>query len=446
MVTTLQNLALDRWVEAPGGFVDIPSAVDGKAVARASSAGLDFGAMVRHAREVGGPALRKLTFHQRADLLRKLAVWLGERKELLYKLAGDTGANKRDNAIDIEGGLGTLAAYASRGRRDLPDGKFVVEGEVEGLSKGGSFVGQHILSPLHGVAVHINAFIFACWGLLEKFAPAFLAGVPVIAKPATATAYVTEALVRLMHESGLLPAGSLQLICGATGDLLDHLGGQDVISFTGSLETSEKLHAHPNIARHAIRFIAERDSLNAAILGPDVTPEQPEFALFVREVVREMTAKTGQKCTAIRRIFVPRAQEAAVVAALKASLAEVKLGDPRSDDKAMGPLVHQHGRLIYCVDHVYGADRHRTWSARTASRCRTRPGAVCGDRVLCRRGDFPAFCRQTMAVIRQHRREFLRHLPVPLCFHPVGAIPSAQHRIACDRQRRRGGVIEEYSG
>ncbi|MBN9005104.1 MAG: phenylacetic acid degradation bifunctional protein PaaZ [Rhizobiales bacterium] len=344
MVATLQSLALDRWVEAPGGFVDIPSAVDGKAVARASSAGLDFGAMVRHARDVGGPALRKLTFHQRADLLRKLAAWLGERKELLYKLAGDTGANKRDNAIDIEGGLGTLAAYASRGRRDLPDAKFVVEGEVEGLSKGGSFVGQHILSPLHGVAIHINAFNFPCWGLLEKFAPAFLAGVPVIAKPATATAYVTEALVRLMHESGLLPAGSLQLICGSTGDLLDYLGGQDVISFTGSLETSEKLHAHPNIAKHAIRFVAERDSLNAAILGPDVTPEQPEFALFVREIVREMTAKTGQKCTAIRRIFVPRARETAVVAALKTGLAEVKLGDPRSNDKAMGPLVSRAQR------------------------------------------------------------------------------------------------------
>lgn len=344
MVATLQNLALDRWVEAPGGFVDIPSAVDGKAVARASSAGLDFSAMVRHARDVGGPALRKLTFHQRADLLRKLAAWLGERKELLYKLAGDTGANKRDNAIDIEGGLGTLAAYASRGRRDLPDAKFVVEGEVEGLSKGGSFVGQHILSPLHGVAIHINAFNFPCWGLLEKFAPAFLAGVPVIAKPATATAYVTEAQVRLMHESGLLPAGSLQLICGSTGDLLDHLGGQDVISFTGSLETSEKLHAHPNIAKHAIRFVVERDSLNAAILGPDVTPEQPEFALFVREIVREMTAKTGQKCTAIRRIFVPRAQEIAVVAALKTGLAEVKLGDPRVNDKAMGPLVSRAQR------------------------------------------------------------------------------------------------------
>jgi len=344
MVTTLHNLALDRWVEAPNGFVDIPSAVDGKIVARASSAGLDFAAMVRHARGTGGPALRKLTFHQRADLLRKIAASIGECKELLYTLAGDTGATRRDNAIDIEGGLGTLSAYASRGRRDLPDAKFAVEGEVEGLSKGGSFVGQHILSPLHGVAIHINAFNFPVWGLLEKFAPAFLAGVPVIAKPATATAYVTEALVRLMHESGLLPAGSLQLICGSTGDLLEHLGGQDVISFTGSLETSEKLHAHPNIARHAIRFVAERDSLNAAILGPDVTPEQPEFALFIREVVREMTAKTGQKCTAIRRVVVPRAQEAAVVAALKTSLAEVRLGDPRSSDKAMGPLVSRAQR------------------------------------------------------------------------------------------------------
>src|SRR4051812_2137563 len=255
MAITLQSFALDRWIEPATGLVDIPSAVDGHTVARASSAGLDFAAMVRHAREVGGEGLRKLSFHQRADRLRALAAYLGERKEPLYKLAGDTGANGRDNAIDIEGGIGTLSAYASRGRRDLPDAKFVVEGDVETLSKGGSFVGQHILSPLHGVAVHINAFNFPCWGLLEKFAPAFLAGVPVICKPATATAYVTEALVRLMHESAILPEGSLQLICGGIGDLLDHLGGQDVISFTGSIETSETLRAHPNIAKHSIRFI-----------------------------------------------------------------------------------------------------------------------------------------------------------------------------------------------
>jgi oxepin-CoA hydrolase/3-oxo-5,6-dehydrosuberyl-CoA semialdehyde dehydrogenase len=344
MTITLQSLALDRWVEPVGRFVDIPSAVDGSIVARASSAGLDFAAMARHGREVGGPALRQLTFHRRADMLRALAAYLTERKEPLYRLAGDTGANRRDNMIDIDGGIGTLSAYASRGRRDLLDRKFIVEGDVEGLSKSGGFVAQHILSPLHGVAVHINAFNFPCWGLLEKLAPALLAGVPVIAKPATATAYVTEALVRLIHESGILPVGSLQLICGATGDLLDHLGGQDVISFTGSIETSDRLRRHPNIARHSIRFVAERDSLNAAILGPDVTPAEPEFDLFVREVIREMTVKTGQKCTAIRRILVPRAQQEAVIAALQAGLAQIKLGDPRSEDKAMGPLVSKAQR------------------------------------------------------------------------------------------------------
>ena len=344
MATTLQSMALDRWVEPVGSLTEIASAVDGRIVARISSAGLDFAAMTKYAREVGGSSLRELSFHQRADRLRALAPYLSERKESLYRLAGDTGANRRDNAIDIEGGIGTLSAYASRGRRDLPDAKFVVEGDVESLSKGASFVGQHILSPLHGVAVHINAFNFPCWGLLEKFAPAFLAGVPVICKPASATAYVTEALVRLMHESAILPPGSLQLICGGTGDLFDHLGGQDVISFTGSIETSERLRAHPNIAKHSIRFVAERDSLNAAMLGPDVTPEQPEFELFVREVVREMTAKAGQKCTAIRRILVPRAQEAGVIAALRSSLAQIRLGDPRSDDKAMGPLVSRAQR------------------------------------------------------------------------------------------------------
>ncbi|MBB1090611.1 phenylacetic acid degradation bifunctional protein PaaZ [Rhodopseudomonas palustris] len=344
MTTTLQSLALDRWTTPETGLVDIPSAVDGRVVARASSAGLDFAAMVRHARDLGGPALRKMSFHRRADMLKALGAYLGERKETLYALAADTGANRRDNAIDIDGGLVTLAAYASRGRRELPDARFVTEGEVESLSKRGSFVGQHILSPLHGVAIHINAFNFPCWGLLEKLAPALLAGVPVIAKPATATAYVTEALVKLIHQSGLLPAGALQLVCGGLGDLFDHLGGQDVIAFTGSIETSEKLRAHPSIALHSIRFIAERDSLNAAILGSDITPADPEFDLFIREVVREMTAKAGQKCTAIRRVLAPRAQEAAVIEALKAKLAEVRLGDPRHDDKAMGPLVSRDQR------------------------------------------------------------------------------------------------------
>lgn len=344
MTAILQSLACDRWEMPATGLVDIPSAIDGRVVARASSAGLDFAAIVRHARQIGGPKLRAMNFHQRADMLKAVGTYLGERKEQLFALAADTGANRRDNAIDIDGGLVTLAAFASRGRRELPDASFITEGEVEALSKRGSFVGQHILSPLHGVAVHINAFNFPCWGLLEKLAPALLAGVPVIAKPATATAYVAEALVKLIDESKLLPQGALQLVCGSLGDLLDHLNGQDVIAFTGSLQTSEKLRAHPNVARHSIRFIAERDSLNAAILGPDITPADPEFDLFVREIVREMTAKAGQKCTAIRRVLVPRAQEAAVIDALKAKLAEVRLGDPRGDDKATGPLVSRGQR------------------------------------------------------------------------------------------------------
>ena len=304
MPIALESYGMDRWIAPTGGLVDIPSALDARVVATCSSQGLDIGAMVRHAREVGGPALRAMTFHDRADRLRALAGYLNDRKDGLYALSVDTGATRRDNAFDVDGGIGTLFAYASRGRRELPSERFVVEGGVETLSRAGGFVGTHILTPLHGVAVHINAFNFPCWGPLEKFAPAFLAGMPVITKPATATAYVTEALVRLIVESGLLPAGSLQLICGSTGDLLDHLTGQDVVSFTGSLETSERLRNHPAIGRNAVRFIAERDSLNAAILGPDAVPGTPEFDLFVKEVVREMTAKAAQKCTAIRRASV----------------------------------------------------------------------------------------------------------------------------------------------
>ncbi len=339
MATTLQSYVQDSWFAPTGPLVNIPSALDGRVVATCSSQGLDFRAMLRHGREVGGPALRAMTFHQRADKLRALASFLNERKEVLYGLSADTGATRSDNAFDIDGGIGTLFAYASRGRRELPSERFIVEGGVETLSKSGGFVGTHILTPLQGVAVHINAFNFPCWGPLEKFAPAFLAGMPVITKPATATAYVTEALVRLMVESGILPKGALQLICGGTGDLLDHLTGQDVVSFTGSLETSEKLRNHPAIGRNAVRYIAERDSLNAAILGPDAGPDMPEFDLFVREVVREMTAKAGQKCTAIRRAFVPRGLHGAALAAISANLAEVRVGSPAREETRMGALV-----------------------------------------------------------------------------------------------------------
>jgi oxepin-CoA hydrolase/3-oxo-5,6-dehydrosuberyl-CoA semialdehyde dehydrogenase len=339
MTELLHNFAEGRWIAPAGALADIPSAIDGRIVARSSSAGVDFAAMVRHAREAGGPKLRRLTFHERADILKALALHLSERKEALYTLAFDTGATRRDSLIDIDGGIGTLFAYASRGRRELPSDRFVIEGETEALSKGGTFVGGHILTPLAGVAVHINAFNFPCWGLLEKFAPAFLAGMPAISKPATASAYVAEALVRIMMESGILPDGTLQLICGSTGDLFDHLTGQDVVSFTGSAATSEKLRNHPAISRNAVRFIAERDSLNASLLGPDAISGSPEFDLFVKEVVREMTVKAGQKCTAIRRIFVPRVLQAAVADALKAGLEAIKPGDPRRDAVRMGPLV-----------------------------------------------------------------------------------------------------------
>ncbi|QDJ08520.1 Oxepin-CoA hydrolase [Roseomonas mucosa] len=338
MPLTLRSYAQDRWIAPSGPGTEIRGAVDGRVVATASSEGLDFAAMARHAREAGGPALRRLGFHARAEMLKRLATFLGDRKEAFYELSFDTGATRRDSLIDIDGGIGTLFAYASRGRRELPAGRFVVEGEVERLSRNGSFAGLHILSPLQGVAVHVNAFNFPCWGMLEKLAPAILAGMPVIAKPATATAYVAHAVAEAIVASGLLPPGAFQFVAGGTGDLLDHLAGQDLLSFTGSAATSVKLRDNPAVSRNAVRFVAERDSLNAAILGPDATPETPEFDLFVKEVVREMTAKAGQKCTAIRRILVPRERVGAVAEALAARLGKVAVGDPRRDDVRMGPL------------------------------------------------------------------------------------------------------------
>lgn len=338
MTPILNSYALDGWFEPQEGLVDIASAIDGRVVARASSRGLDFGAMARHARAVGGPALWRLTFHERADMLKALALHLAAHKDALYALAADTGATRRDNFFDIDGGIGTLHAYASRGRRELPGERFVVEGAPEGLSKGGTFLGVHVLTPLQGVAVHVNAFNFPCWGMLEKLAPAILAGVPVITKPATATAYVAEAVARLIIEARILPSGAFQLVCGSAGNLLDQLTGQDVLSFTGSAATSQALRDHRAVSRNAVRFIAERDSLNAAVLGPDAGEGSPEFDLFIKEVVREMTVKAGQKCTAIRRIIVPKAMEPAVIGALQAQLSAVTIGDPRREDVRMGPL------------------------------------------------------------------------------------------------------------
>lgn len=345
MASILKSYVKDQWFEATSGLKDIVSAVDGHVVAQISSDGINFANMLDYARCVGGKNLRHLTFHQRAALLKKIAVHLDAHKEELYALAIETGATRRDSWPDIDGGIITCFAYSSRARKELPSETFVIEGITESLSKTGSFVGQHILTAREGVAIHINAFNFPCWGLLEKLAPALIAGMPVITKPASASASVAEAMVRLIIDADILPKGALQMVCGSTGDLFDHLGGQDVVSFTGSAETAQKLQNHPVIARNAVRFIAERDSLNAAVLGGDVTTEMPEFNLFIKEVVREMTAKSGQKCTAIRRIIVPAARQQDVCQALQTELAKYQPTNPHDDKARMGYLVSKDQRV-----------------------------------------------------------------------------------------------------
>jgi oxepin-CoA hydrolase/3-oxo-5,6-dehydrosuberyl-CoA semialdehyde dehydrogenase len=341
MTLMLKNYAADSWIGSTGNTAAIRSALTGADIARTGSDGLDFAAMIDHARTVGGPALRAMTFHQRAHMLKALATAIMARKEELYALSASTGATRKDGWIDIEGGAGTLFTMSSKGRRELPDDVVLVDGEIEGIGRAGTFIGQHIYTSLQGVAVHINAFNFPVWGMLEKLGPTLLAGVPAIIKPGTATAHVTEAAVRIMVEAGVLPPGALQLIVGSVGDLLDHLTCQDVVSFTGSAATAMKLQSHPVIARESVRFIAERDSLNATVLGPDAGPGTPEFDLFIAEVVQEMTTKAGQKCTAIRRAFVPAAWLDAAEDALKARLAKVVVGDPSVDGVTMGALAGQ---------------------------------------------------------------------------------------------------------
>lgn len=334
----LESFAQGQWV-AGKDPIEVRSAVTGDVVAQARGGGLDMGAMLAYARGVGGKNLRALTFHQRAELLKKLAQYIGERKDALYKLSFATGATRTDAMIDVDGGIGTLFVYASKGRKELPDGKFLIDGAAEPLGKNGTFIGQHIVTPLHGAAVHINAFNFPCWGLLEKMAPALLAGVPVVTKPATITSYVAHALMRMIAESSILPDGALQFVIGPTGDMFDHLTCQDVVSFTGSADTSQKLQRHPVIARESVRFVAERDSVNAAILAPDAEPGTPEFNLFVKEVGKEMTVKAGQKCTAIRRALVPNKHVDAAIAALRERLAKVQVGNPELENVRMGPVV-----------------------------------------------------------------------------------------------------------
>lgn len=334
----LQNYILDQWVAGGGPGTPLLDAVTGETVAEASTEGIDFAAVRDHARAVGGPALRRLTFHERARLLKALAQHLTARKEPFYALSARTGATRSDSWIDIDGGIGTLFAYASRGRREFPDQTYYVDGPPEMLSKGGTFIGRHICVPREGVAVHINAFNFPVWGMLEKLSTALLAGVPCIVKPATVTSYLTEAVAREIVASGLLPRGSFQLLCGSTGDLLDHLDCQDSVAFTGSASTGRLLRSSRAVMDNNVRFNQEADSLNYCMLGPDAEPGTEEFELFVKEVAREMTAKAGQKCTAIRRTLVPDALVQPVVDALAARLAGVRVGDPRLDGVRMGPL------------------------------------------------------------------------------------------------------------
>ncbi|AZO80689.1 MULTISPECIES: phenylacetic acid degradation bifunctional protein PaaZ [unclassified Bosea (in: a-proteobacteria)] len=337
-VRQLESFIAGDWVRGAGKAVPLLDAATGAEVALIDASGLDMKRALEHGREAGGPALRKMSFHERALMLKALGQALMEAKEEFYALSTATGATRTDSWIDIEGGAGTLLSYASKGRRELPNTRTLVDGDVEALSRDNSFSGQHILTPLEGVAIHINAYNFPCWGMLEKLAPTLLAGMPAIVKPASQTAYLTELMVRRIVATGILPKGALQLISGSVGDLLDHVDCQDVVTFTGSAATGRKLRTHKAIVENSVRFTMEADSLNAAILGPDAVAGTEEFDLFVKEVAREMTVKAGQKCTAIRRVIAPRASVEPLIKALGDRLAKTALGNPSEEATRMGPL------------------------------------------------------------------------------------------------------------
>jgi oxepin-CoA hydrolase/3-oxo-5,6-dehydrosuberyl-CoA semialdehyde dehydrogenase len=337
-MTLLRSYVGGDWFTPVGEGRPILDAVTGEEVAQVSSHGLDMAAALDYGRDVGGKSLAELTFHQRAALLKALGSYLREHRDELYALSARTGATLADSKFDVDGGIGVLFGYASKAKRELPNDTIYVEGALEPLGKGGQFFGQHVMTSLRGVAVQVNAFNFPVWGPLEKLAPAFLAGVPSLIKPASQTAYLTARLVELMVGSGLLPPGSVQLICGGVGDLFDHLTEQDLVSFTGSASTARQLRTHPAVVSSAVRFNAEADSLNCSILGPDATLGTDEFDLYVKQLVTEMTVKAGQKCTAIRRAFVPESLKDAVIEATIARLAKVTVGHPAQDGVRMGAL------------------------------------------------------------------------------------------------------------
>lgn len=386
----LESYVCGSWTPGTKEGQALLDAATGDPVALIDSTGLDFAAVLEHGRTTAGPRLRAMSFHERAGMLKALGLALMERKEEFYAESLHTGATRTDGWVDIEGGIGTMLTFASKGRRELPNTRVLTDGEVEQLSRDGSFVAQHILTPLEGVAVHINAFNFPIWGMLEKIAPTLLAGVPCIVKPASQTAYLTELCVRRIIDTGILPEGALQLICGSVGDLLDHVTEQDAVTFTGSAWTGRKLKTHPAVIANSVRFTMEADSLNASILGPDAVAGTPEFDLFVREVAREMTVKAGQKCTAIRRVIAPRGQVDALVAALGERLGKTQLGLPGDESTRMGPLasldqraeVRERIRDLQAVAEIVAGDPGG--GAGRLGRCGTRgvpePGAA-----LCRK-------------------------------------------------------------
>jgi len=339
----LENYVTGRWITGDGDGQQLYNAVTGEAIAAATTQGLDFESILEYGRKTGNPALRKMTFHQRGNMLKALAIHLRTKLDSFYAISYKTGATKADSWVDIEGGIGNLFANASL-RRKFPDETFCIDGESHNFGKNNTFMGTHILVPKEGVAVHINAFNFPVWGMLEKIAVNLLAGMPAIVKPATVTSYLTEAVVKEIIASNILPEGALQLICGSTGDLLDHLDSQDVISFTGSASTGLMLKSNKNLLANNVPFTMEADSLNCIVLGNDVEPGMPEWDVFVKEVRREMTLKAGQRCTGIRRIFVPESRMEATWQAIANALAQTPIGNPLNEKVRMGSLAGETQR------------------------------------------------------------------------------------------------------
>ncbi|MEO6820700.1 MAG: phenylacetic acid degradation bifunctional protein PaaZ [Ginsengibacter sp.] len=359
----LGNYVVGKWIEGDGAGQELYNAVTGEVITHATTKGLDFASILDYGRKIGSPKLRKMTFQERGRMLKALALHLLEHKEKFYEISYKTGATRVDSWVDIEGGIGNLFSNASL-RRRLPDEIFTLDGENIGLSKGGTFAAQHLLLPKEGVALHINAFNFPVWGMLEKIAVNLLAGVAAVVKPASITSYLTEAVVREIIASNILPEGALQLICGSAGDIIDHTTSQDVITFTGSATTGLMLKSNPNVLRENVPFNLEADSLNCIVLGDDVSPDMPEWNIFIKEVRKEMTSKAGQKCTAIRRIFVKDDRMEEVQQAISKALAQTVIGNPLNEKVRMGSLAGQSQReeviaqvkkLLTSSDILYGS-------------------------------------------------------------------------------------------